>query len=74
MVNKYYQKHKEKLRKEARERHQNLSEENKRKSINMLVSGIEIFLKKKKKGNVNMVVNKIRIFYRMSIEKFILKC
>ena len=74
MVNKYYQKHKEKLRKEARERHQNFSEENKRKSVNMLVSGIEIFLRKKKKGNVNMVVNNIRIFYRMSIEKLFLKC
>ena len=29
MVNKYYQKHKERLRKEARERYQNLSEEQK---------------------------------------------
>ena len=29
MVNKYYQKHKEKLQKEARERYQNLSEEEK---------------------------------------------
>ena len=32
MVNKYYQKHKEKLRKEARERYQNLSEEEKKKA------------------------------------------
>ena len=31
MVNKHYQKHKEKLRKEARERYQNLSEEEKNK-------------------------------------------
>ena len=31
MVNKYYQKHKEKLRKEARERYQNLSEDEKDK-------------------------------------------
>ena len=31
MVNKYYQKHKEKLRKEAREKYQNLSEEEKEK-------------------------------------------
>ena len=31
MVNKYYQKHKKKLRKEARERYQNLSEEEKEK-------------------------------------------
>ena len=31
MVHKYYQKHKEKLQKEARERYQNLSEEEKEK-------------------------------------------
>ena len=33
MVNKFYQKHKEKLRKEARERYQNLSEEEKEKKV-----------------------------------------
>ena len=33
MVNKYYQKHKEKLRKESRERYQNLSEEDKEKKV-----------------------------------------
>ena len=33
MVNKYYQKHKEKLRKESRERYQNLSEEYKEKKV-----------------------------------------
>ena len=32
MTNKYYQKHKEKLRKEARERYQNLSEEERQKA------------------------------------------
>ena len=31
MVNNYYQKHKEKLRKEAREKYENLSEEEKEK-------------------------------------------
>ena len=31
MVNKYYQKHKKRLRKETRERYQNLSEEKKDK-------------------------------------------
>ena len=31
MTNKYYQKHKERIRKEARERHQNLSQEKKDK-------------------------------------------
>ena len=35
----------------------------------MLVSDIEIFLKKKKKQSINMVVNDIRIFQRMSIKK-----
>ena len=35
MVNKYYQKSKEKLQKEARERYQNLSKEEKQKSLNI---------------------------------------
>ena len=33
MTNKYYQKHNKKLRKEARERYQNLSEEEKKTSV-----------------------------------------
>ena len=64
MTTNYYQK-KEKLSKKARGRYQNLSEEEKTKSTNMLVSDIEIFLKKKKKRNVNMVVNDIKNFQRM---------
>ena len=40
MTTNYSQKRKEKLRKEARERYQNLSEEEKTKSVNMLVSHI----------------------------------
>ena len=40
MVNKYYEKNKEKLRKQAREKYQNLSEEEKTKNVNILVSGI----------------------------------
>ena len=47
--NNYYQKSKERLPKKARERYQNLSEEEKSKSANLLMSGIEVFLKKKKK-------------------------
>ena len=35
MVNKYYQKNKEKLRKEARERYKNLSEEEKEKKASV---------------------------------------
>ena len=36
MVNKYYQKHKERLQKEARERYQNLSKEEKRQKKNSI--------------------------------------
>ena len=61
MKNNYYQKHKEKLPKEARVRYQNLSDEKKRKSTNMLVGDIEIFLTKKKKRSVNMLVNDLNI-------------
>ena len=46
--------------KKACERYQNLSEEKKTKSAYMLVSDIEIFLKKKKRRSVNMVVNNIK--------------
>ena len=49
MLTGYYQKNKERLSKKARERYQNLYEEKKTKSTNMLVSKIELFLKKKKK-------------------------
>ena len=52
MVNKYYQNHKEKLRKEAREKHQYLSEEIKKKCVSIIVNIIRIFLKKKKKRNL----------------------
>ena len=48
MVNRYCQKHKEKFRKEARERYQNLSEEDKeKKGKKRLQADIKIFLKKK---------------------------
>ena len=48
MVNKYYQKNKEKLQKEARERYKNLSEEEK-KSVSIIGIELIIFLKKKNK-------------------------
>ena len=57
MTNNYYKNNKENLQKEARERYQNLSEEK-----DMLVSDIEIFLKKKKKRSANIVMNDIRVF------------
>ena len=54
MLTGYYQKNKERLSKKARERYQNLSEEQNSKSTNILVSDIEICLKKKEKS-VNMI-------------------
>ena len=49
MANKYYQKHKENLQKEARKRYQNLSEEKKDKIRKRLEKGIKILLKKKRR-------------------------
>ena len=46
---------KEKLSKKVLERHRNLSDEKKTKSVNMLVSDIEIFLKKKNKRSINAI-------------------
>ena len=48
MVNKYYQKNKEQLQKEARKRYQNLSDEEKEKGKKRFETNIKIFLKKKK--------------------------
>ena len=45
----YYQKRKEKLRKEARERYQSLFEEEKEKSKKRIETDIKIFLKRKRK-------------------------
>ena len=53
-------KRKEKHSKKAREKYQNLSEEEKIKSANMLVSNIEIFLKKKMGRSINMIENNIK--------------
>ena len=47
MINKYYQKHKEKLRKEARERYHNISEQENDKMQKKREKGIKILLKKK---------------------------
>ena len=53
-TNKYYQKDKEKLRKEARERHQNLFEEEKEKSVRITVNVIRTFLKNKNKRKLSI--------------------
>ena len=47
MINKNYQKHKEKLRKEARERYHNISEQENDKMQKKREKGIKILLKKK---------------------------
>ena len=53
----YYENYKDRLRKQARDKYRNLSEEEKNKKLNMLARDIEIFLKKKKERSVNMAVN-----------------
>ena len=58
MTNHFYQKHKERLQKKARERYQNLSEEEKTKGEKRFQKDIKILLKMKKKKGV------IRIFLR----------
>ena len=66
--------------KNANEGYQDLSEERRTESVNMLVDDIEIFLKKTKTKSVDMVPNNTKIFLKkkskvyMSIEKIILEC
>ena len=67
MTNNYYQKRKEKLQKEARERYQNISGKKKAKIANILVSNREIFLKKKKKRSVN---ERYKTLYTHPLEEF----
>ena len=54
MVNKYYQKNKEKLQKEAREIYQNFSEEEKDKRQKRSERDNKIFLKSKSKNYLNV--------------------
>ena len=61
----YYQENKERLRKEACERYENLSGEEKTKSEKRLVKDIKVFLKEKKKKSVSIVANAIKIFPKM---------
>ena len=57
MTNKYYQKHKEMLRKEACERYQNLSETEKNKKQKRPKNDIKILLNKKKRKSASIIVN-----------------
>ena len=45
--------------------YQNLSEEDKKKSQNIVVKDMEIVLKKKKTKSVDMFVNDIEIFHKI---------
>ena len=56
MPTEYYQKNKERLREETRERYQNLSEEEKTRNENMVASDIRIFLKKKKNSRIQKII------------------
>ena len=68
MVIKYYQKHKEKIRKEARERYKNLSEEEKDKRQKK--NDIKSLLKKKKKKGLNIFRNVRRSY--LTVEEIII--
>ena len=70
MSSKYYQKHKEKLRKEAREIYQNLSEEEKTKGEKRAKKGIKILLNIKKEKSVNIIRNVSRSY--LSIEGIVI--
>ena len=60
-----YQKNKERHGGKARERYQNLSEEEKIESENMVMNHIKIFLNKRKIKEVSMNVNAIKTSLKM---------
>ena len=62
--------YKERLRKEARERYQNLSDKKKRKGEKKLEKDIKILLKKKKKKGISISRNVSKSY--LSIEKIII--
>ena len=69
MVNIYYQKHKERLPKDACERNQNVSEEEKNNRRKEIENQIKILLIKKKKG-FSIIRNVSRSY--LSIEEIII--
>ena len=69
MVNKYYQKHKERLRKESRERNQNLSEEEKDKK-KQTKKGPRKFTEENKEKGVSIIRNVRRSY--LTIEEIII--
>ena len=69
MVNKYYQKSKEKLEKEAREIYQNTSEEEKEKRQKKARDRWKSLSDKEKKESVSIIVMALRIFPRKKNKK-----
>ena len=55
MVHKYYQKHKDRLRKEAHKRYKNCSQEEKDKKQKKLYKDIKFLLKRIKKKKVSVI-------------------
>ena len=72
MVNKYYQKHKERLRKEVHERYQNLSEEEKDKKRRKVRERYQNFTKEIKKKGISIIKNIKRSY--LIIEEINISC
>ena len=68
MTTNIYQKHKEKLRKEAHERYQNISEEEKDKSQKKVQDKYQNLSEKEKEKSFSIIANVIRIFLRNKSE------
>ena len=64
MVNKYYQKNKEKLRKETQGRYQNLSEKEKEKRRKKAQGRYKNISEEEKEKRVSIIVIEIRIFLK----------
>ena len=64
MVNKYYQKNKEKLRKEAQGRYQTLSEKEKEKRRKKAQGRYKNISEEEKEKRVSIIVIEIRIFLK----------
>ena len=64
MVNKYYQKNKEKLRKEAQGRYQNLFEKEKEKRRKKAQGRYKNISEEEKEKRVSIIVIEIRIFLK----------
>ena len=64
MVNKYYQKNKEKLQKEAQGRYQNLSEKEKEKRRKKAQGKYKNISEEEKEKRVSIIVIEIRIFLK----------